>query len=260
MSFHGQTIVVTGAASGMGLETARQLADRGANVAMLDIGAEAVEAVAAAFPDQERVFWAAADTADTEAMEKATAGALGRFGRVDGLVANAGVRMQSTPVTELSDEAWDRIIRINLRGAFVAMRAGARAMKATKTPGSIVTVASISGQVGRMDQSAYAASKAGAVHLSKALAVELAGFGIRVNAVCPGTVKTAMFQLALAQDGERLIHDRIYGSSERLRPGIPLRRLAESEDVSALIVFLLSQEARHITGQAIAVDGGETAL
>jgi NAD(P)-dependent dehydrogenase (short-subunit alcohol dehydrogenase family) len=260
MDFSGQAIVITGGAGGIGLETARQLVEKGASVAIFDLSEAALAKAAETLRHSDRVMTAVADSADTASMESAFNAVTKKFAKLNGLVANAGIRMQSTPVTELEDEVWDQVIRVNLRGVFVAIRGAARIMKKGGTGGSIVTVASLSGQVGRIDQSAYATSKAGAIHLSRVLAVELAGDNIRVNAVCPGTVNTAMLKKAQAQDGEQVLKDRIFGSQSRFRPGIPLRRIAEAEDVASTIVYLMSDGARHVTGQAVSIDGGESVV
>jgi 2,3-dihydro-2,3-dihydroxybenzoate dehydrogenase len=253
-----RVVAVTGAAGGIGLETARQLAASGDNVALIDVDAPALSIAEQAIPHAHgRMMSIAADTAETSQMEDAIHAITARFGRLDALVANAGIRMRSTRVTELDDDVWDRLLRVNLRGVFVACRAGARAMIAAKS-GAIVAVASISGHVPRIGQSAYCVSKAGVIQLSRTLALELAEHRIRVNVVCPGTVNTALLKQAQAQDGPEVLQDRIYGSAAHFRPGIPLRQIAEPEDVAAMILFLLSPAARHITGQSIYVDGGES--
>lgn len=258
MNPDAKVVAVTGAASGVGLETARQLALSGANVALLDIDSSALAVALRTIPHADgQLMSVPADTAETSQMEGAVQAITARFGRLDGLVANAGIRMRSTRVTELEDDVWDRLMRVNLRGVFVACRAGARPMIAAKS-GAVVAVASISGHVPRIGQSAYCASKAGVIQLARTLALELAEHRIRVNAVCPGTVNTALLKQAQAQDGPQVLRDRIYGSATGFRPGIPLRQIAEPEDVAATILFLLSPAARHITGQTIFVDGGES--
>jgi len=258
MTFEGQVIAVTGAAGGLGLEASKHFARAGASVALIDLYAEPLaEARELIEGAPDKIITIAADTADSGAMGNAITGIVNRFGRLDGLIANAGVRMKSTLVSELDDEIWDRTLRVNLRGVFVTCRAAARAMIQAKS-GAIVTVASISGQAPRLGQSAYCASKAGVIQLSRVLALELAEHHIRVNTLCPGTINTPMMKRVQLQDGPQAINDRIYGSLERFRPGIPLRRVAEPEDVVPMIAFLLSGAAKHITGQTIFVDGGES--
>ncbi len=258
MSQDVKVVAVTGAASGIGLETARQLAASGAKVALIDVDPAALPAAERAIPHTEgQLLCITADTAETSQMESAVQAITARFGRLDGLVANAGVRMQSTPVSELEDAVWDRQMRVNLRGVFVACRAGARPMIAAGS-GAIVAVASLSGFAPRIGQSAYCVSKAGVIQFARTLALELSEHHIRVNAVCPGTVNTALLKQAQAQDGPQVLQDRIYGNAARFRPGIPLRQIAEPEDITATILFLLSPAARHITGQTIFVDGGES--
>jgi 2,3-dihydro-2,3-dihydroxybenzoate dehydrogenase len=253
-----KVVAVTGAAGGIGLETARQLAASGANVALIDVDAPALTLAERTIPHADgQLMSIAGDTAETSHMEDAIQAITARFGRLDALVANAGIRMRSTRIAELEDDVWDRLLRVNLRGVFVACRAGARPMIAAKS-GAMVTVASISGKVPRIGQSAYCVSKAGVIQLTRTLALELAEHGIRVNAVCPGTVNTALLKQAQAQDGPEVLRHRIYGSTDTFRPGIPLRQIAEPEDVAAMILFLLSPAARHMTGQSIYVDGGES--
>ena len=258
--FSGKAIAVTGGASGIGLETARQVLEHGGSVAIFDLDAQGLDRAKVGLAQYgDRVFASVADSADLRSMTRATDQAVEKFVRLDGLVANAGIRMRSVPFTELDEDTWDQIMRVNLRGVFVTCRAAAPHMIAAKA-GAIVTVASISGQVARLDQSAYCASKAGVIQLSRALALELAQYKVRVNAVCPGTVNTAMIQKAIKQDGENILHDRIYGSAARFRTGIPLRRIAETDDLANTILFLLSEAARHITGQTLGVDGGESII
>lgn len=258
MKFSGKIIAVTGGASGIGLETARQILECGGSVAIFDLDARELDRAKAGLAQYgDRVLAAVADSADLSSMTRVTDQAVEKFGRLDGMVANAGIRMRSVPFTELDEDIWDQVIRVNLRGVFVTCRAAAPHMIAAKT-GSIVTIASISGQVARLDQSAYCASKAGVIQLSRAMALELAQHKVRVNAICPGTVNTAMFQKALLQDGEKIMHDRVYGSAARFRSGIPLRQIAEADDLASSILFFLSDAARHITGQTLFVDGGES--
>jgi len=256
--FEGSVVAVTGAASGIGYETTRQLVQAGSRVALIDVDGNALGGALAKLPHADgQLMTITADTAETAQMEAAVTEVTGRFGRLDGLVACAGVRMRSTLAMEIEDEVWDRQMRVNLRGAFVACRAAARPMIAAKS-GALVVIASLSGQAPRIGQSAYCVSKAGVIQLARILALELAEHRIRVNAICPGTVNTPLMKQAQIQDGPQVIRERIYGTLDRFRAGIPLRRIAEPDDIAGTILFLLSPAARHITGQAIFVDGGES--
>jgi NAD(P)-dependent dehydrogenase (short-subunit alcohol dehydrogenase family) len=258
MSPDANVVAVTGAASGIGLETTRQLVLSGSRVVLIDIDQSALSVAEQSIPHADgQLMTITADTAETSQMEDAVRAITARFGRLDGLVANAGIRMQSTLITELEDDVWDRLMRVNLRGVFVACRAGTRPMIEAKS-GAVVAIASLSGHAPRIGQSAYCVSKAGVIQLARTLALELAEHRIRVNAVCPGTVNTPLMKQAQIQDGPQVLQDRIYGSLTRFRPGIPLRQIAEPEDIAATIMFLLSPAARDITGQAVFVDGGES--
>ena len=256
--FDGKTVLVTGGASGIGLETVRCLAGLGATVAILDLAKDDVDTqVDSLRADGYEAFGCVADITDSTAVTEAFESVLQRTGSLDGLVANAGIRMRSRPVVDLKHVVWDNLIRVNLTGTFLTCQAAARIMCAQRS-GSIVTVASLSAHDARVNQSAYCVSKAGVVQFSRVLALELAQMGVRVNAVCPGTTATAMFTTALEQEGESIIRDRIEGSLSAMRGGIPLRRVADPIDPAAAIVFLLSEAARHITGQSLLVDGGES--
>lgn len=257
---NGQVAMITGGASGIGFETANTLAAAGYRLALIDINEEALQATAKSLNcDQSQILTIAGDVADAADMSGAVNKILGHFGSLDKLVASAGIRVPLTPLIDTTDELWEKVLRINLTGVFVTCREVAREMIKNKS-GSIVIVSSLNAFAGRVGQMAYASSKAGANQLSRALALELAGSGIRVNSVCPGTVNTAMFKLAQSQDSGDLLKERIYGSAERFRPGIPLRKIAEPSEIAAAIKFLLSDDASHITGLSMFVDGGESII
>ncbi len=258
MTFAGETVAITGGAGGMGFATAQLLSELGARVALIDVDAAALASRAAELTAAGREALAlVADTAREDEIAAALGGVVERFGRLDGLVLATGVRMRSTPVAELDTETWERVLRVNLTGVFLACRASARLMAPARR-GAIVIIASLSGQAARMGQSAYCVSKAGAIMLTRVLALELAQYGVRVNALCPGTTATPMIRRAIQQEGEKTMRDRVYGSLETFRPGIPLRRIAEPREQAEAIAFLLSAAAGHITGQALFVDGGES--
>ena len=169
---------------------------------------------------------------------------LDRFGRIDILVNNAGVTRDKIFI-RMSDEDWDKVLTINLKGSFIMCREVARIMVRQKD-GKIINISSIIGLVGNPGQANYSASKAGLIGLTKTLAKELASRNITVNAVCPGYIRTAMTEV-LSEEVQQRLSERIY-----------LRRLGEPRDVARACLFLASKDADYITGQALVVDGGLT--
>jgi NAD(P)-dependent dehydrogenase (short-subunit alcohol dehydrogenase family) len=171
-------------------------------------------------------------------------------------VTAAGIRQTAATALDLPLDVWSRTLHVNVTGTFVAAREAARLMMSGGRPGSVVTIASVTGTSARMNQSAYCASKAAVIHLTKVLAIEWAQYAIRVNAVCPGVTKTPMIELAVKNEGPQVLDDKLNGSMEQFRPGIPLRRLATPEEQAAAICFLLSDDTSFVTGVALGVDGG----
>lgn len=258
MSFKDKAFLVTGGCTGIGLATARHLLGEGAKVAITDIAQATVDRALGELGGGENLIGLAGDAASTPAMEAIVAETVRNFGRLDGLVASAGIRQRSVPITELTDEVWDEVLRVNLRGVFVSCRAAVPQL--IETQGAIVTVASLSADVGRLEQTAYCASKAGVAQFSRSLSLELAKHNVRVNTVCPGSIDTPMVRKAQEQDGPQTLRDRVEGAPARFRAGIPLRRIGEPQDLADLICFLLSSSSKHITGQAINIDGGESVV
>jgi 2,3-dihydro-2,3-dihydroxybenzoate dehydrogenase len=253
----GKSIAVTGGASGIGLAVVEAVLSLGARATIIDYLPETVQDVVGRLADEGfDVDGQVADVTDSAAVEKALQEAASRTGQLDGLVASAGTRMKFRPMTELTDEEWQRVVNVNLNGLFYTHRAGAKIMT-QQGHGSIVTIASLSGHVPRYHQSVYGVSKAAALQLSRVLALELAADGVRVNTVSPGTTLTPIFESALQTEGTDIVKQRIGGDLARHRGGIPMRRFADSIDPAAAAVFLLSDAARHITGESILVDGGE---
>ena len=242
----GQAAFVSGGATGIGLAVSRALAARGAAVAIFARNeARAEEAAAAIRTAGGKAQAHAADITDSTSVDAAFGKALEQLGRVDILVNNAGLTRDGLFV-RMSDEQWDQVLDTNLAGAFRCSRAVARSMMKARY-GRIVNISSVVGLMGNAGQANYAASKAGLLGLTKSLAREVGRRHVRVNAVVPGLVMTGMVAGAPA---ERL---------QALRAIEALPSGTAPEDVAATIVFLLSDRARAITGQAILVDAGSTA-
>jgi NAD(P)-dependent dehydrogenase (short-subunit alcohol dehydrogenase family) len=253
-------IVISGGAGGIGLATARGLADLGASVAVFDLGDDHV----AAAVDQlggagTKVAGFCVDVADESAVEAALDETAAAMGPVDGVVAAAGVRHKATPGIDLDLGVWEQMFRVNVRGTFLLARSAARRMRETGG-GSIVTIGSTGALGARPGWSAYGAAKAAVVQLTRILAVELAPDGIRVNAVCPGPTLTPMIEQGIREEGPDLIRQKVEGSLAGFRPGVPLGRMCKPEEQGAAIAFLLSDEASFVTGATLFVDGGVSAI
>jgi NAD(P)-dependent dehydrogenase (short-subunit alcohol dehydrogenase family) len=246
----GKTILITGAATGIGRATARLAARCGARVAVGDIARDAAgETIAEIEAEGGEALFVPTDVADGGSVAALIDATLARFGSIDGAFNNAGIEGETAITARCSEENFDRLMAINLKGVWLCMKAEIRAMLESGS-GSIVNTASVAGLVGAAGTPAYSAAKHGVVGLSRTAALEYAGRGIRVNALCPGVVDTPMI--------ERFTSDGPIGREE-LRRLEPLGRLGRPEEIAAAAVFLLSEEASFVTGIAMPVDGGYTA-
>ncbi|RDH75058.1 SDR family NAD(P)-dependent oxidoreductase [Mycolicibacterium moriokaense] len=257
--FSGDPVLITGGAGGMGEAMARRLATSGARVAIVDLKPDAVaDAVTRMQDDGLDVVGIPADTTDEDAMSGAVAETVRSFGSLYGLITAAGIRQTAAGFADIELALWRTIMEVNVTGTFVAIRAATPALVASG--GAIVTVASVTAAAARMNQSAYATSKAAVLHLTKQVALELAAKGVRANCLCPGVTSTPMIEQAVRTDGPRVLEDKLKGSLEQFRPGIPLGRLAEPDDQAAAAEYLLSKDSSFITGVGLYVDGGVSML
>jgi NAD(P)-dependent dehydrogenase (short-subunit alcohol dehydrogenase family) len=249
-ALEGRVALVTGAASGIGRATAERFASMGAAVMVADIdgaaGADAAAAIGGSVGSRAAVASIAVDVADPAQVTAMIAATLDIFGQLDLAVNNAGTPGTYRPFAEQSLDDWQRTLAINLTGTFLCLRAEIPAM--VDRPGAaIVNVASAAGLMGFAHLPAYVASKHGVVGLTKSVALEFARKGPRINAVCPGNVRTPMLEGFAGGDQQAL---------EQMGRVTPMGRLAEPAEIADAIVWLCSPAASFVTGHALAVDGG----
>lgn len=246
MNLKGRVALVTGGSRGIGRATVLRLAEQGAHVVINYLSDEeaALELLKAVEGLGVEALAVKADVSRLEEAERLVARVIDRFSRLDILVCNAGI-WQGTAVEEISEELWDRVIEVNLKGTWTVCRAAVPFMKRQQF-GRIVIVSSTAGQRGEARVSNYAASKGGQISFTKSLATELAADGINVNAVAPGWVETEMNTGVFADVSVK----------ESIEHGIPLGRIAAADDIALPILFLCSDWARHITGEVLNVNGG----
>ena len=246
--FADKVALVTGAASGIGAATARLLADEGARVVVADLQEDAGGALA----KELGASFLRTDVSQEAAIEAAVALALSEFGQLDVMVNNAGIVGAVGSIADTSVNAWQQTLDVLLTGTFLGMKHAARVMR-PRGSGSIVSIASTAGITGGLGPHAYTAAKHAVVGLTKSVGSELAGSGIRVNAVAPGNTVTAMTAAALSGDhtDETAIRKVITAGSMLGIPGEP-------RDIAGAVAYLASDEARYITGHTLVVDAGQT--
>lgn len=256
----GDVAVVTGAAHGLGRAIASAFAAEGATVVLLDRD-PAVADVLPTLPNAGRHLAHVVDVADAAAVS-ARAGALrSSAGRCDHLVhaAAIGSGKYGFPFWNLEPDDWSRVLQVNLQGAVGVAHAFAPAMAEARA-GTLLFIASVAGQIGSQTDPPYSASKAGLINFAQCAARDLAPFGVRVNTICPGMIRTSLNRAvyeawaALQPEGQRSTYEQ--WADEKLGKVVPMGRWQEPEDVAAMAVFLASRHARNVTGQTINVDGG----
>ena len=245
--FAGRVAVVTGAARGIGAGTAKRFADEGASVAVLDLDEQAAAASAEAL-GAAKALGIACDVADAASVDSAVSRVVDELGRVDILVNNAGVTRDNL-LFKMSEDDWDTVMNVHLRGSFLMSRAVQKHMVGAKY-GKIVSLSSVSA-LGNRGQANYSAAKMGLQGFTRTLALELGPFGINVNAVAPGFIVTEMTDATARRLG--LEPEEFRTSAAALNP---VRRVGYPEDIAAAVAFLCSDEASYITGQTLYVDGG----
>ncbi|BAI98874.1 short-chain dehydrogenase [Sphingobium sp. TA15] len=244
-----KSVLVTGAAGGVGKAIARRFAEQGASVLVTDIDARAAGQVAEAIGGQGRARAATLDVGDAASIEFAVASIVGWTGRLDVVVHAAGMWAGGT-VLDIDEARWTRVLEVNTTSAYLIARHCVPHLRQTR--GSIINIASVAGLKGTPGAVAYNSSKSAVVGMTKCMALDFAASGVRVNCICPGVIDTPMVDAVLAHHGEAF-------TREDLARRHPLGRLGTPEDIAGAASFLASDDASWITGTALVVDGGSMA-
>lgn len=252
MQLENKVAIVTGGAHGIGLAIARRYVAEGAKVVIADVDAAAGEAAAKAI-DAKRCAFIRADVGAKADADRLVEETFRRFDGLDILVNNAGI-VHGADFLDIEEADFDRVVRVNLKGAFLVGQAAARRMvaqvKAGKPPGAIINMSSINAMVAIPNQVPYCVSKGGLAQLTKVMALSLARYGIRANAIGPGSIMTDILK-AVGTDR---------AAKRRILSRTPLGRIGEPEEIAAIAVFLASQDSSYITGQTVYADGGRLGL
>jgi len=244
MKLKGQVAVITGSAQGIGRSVAEALAAEGCSVVISDINEALAQQTANEISEKFKVETTAvaANVAVLEQCDNLIQKSIDKFSKINILINNAGITRDNL-ILRMSEQEWDSVIAVNLKGVFNCIKAASRVMLKARN-GKIVNIASVVGQMGNAGQANYSASKGGVIALTKTCAREFASRNINVNAVAPGFIKTAMTE-KLSDEAKKNLSDQI-----------PLGRLGEAEDIAKAVVFLCTEDSSYITGQVIAVNGG----
>jgi NAD(P)-dependent dehydrogenase (short-subunit alcohol dehydrogenase family) len=246
LGLHNKVVLITGAAAGIGAACAQRFAREGAKVVLADVNVAAGQELA----DQLQASFIRCDVGEKAQIEAAVNHAMQQHGCLDVLVNNAGI-FKAAPFLEVSEEDFDAVIRVNIRGAFFMAQAAARAMVQCQAKGSIINMSSVNGVLAIPSIASYNVSKGGMNQLTRVAALALADHGIRVNAVAPGTIATELAAKAVLTDE---------AAKARILSRTPMRRLGEPSEIADVVAWLASDAASYITGEIITVDGGRMAL
>lgn len=253
--FEGKTVLITGGAGAIGSATARIFHARGANLVLVDLNSEALQTLQATF-EASRIAIIAGDVSDPEVIDAAVAAATSRFGSLDVAFSNAGISGEVHAFHEYPLDEWDTIVRVNLRSMFITVKAVSAEMVRAGKGGAIVTMGSSMGGWDVLAGGAgYGSTKHAVVGLTKAAAFDLAKYGIRVNAVCPGVIETTLGVPGMREGADT---GQAQSAVQHFARRIPLKRIGQVDDVAEVVAFLASDAARHVNGAAWLIDGGQT--
>jgi NAD(P)-dependent dehydrogenase (short-subunit alcohol dehydrogenase family) len=246
LGLQGKIVLITGASQGIGAACAQRFAREGARVVLADVSDAAGQVLALAL----KGHYVHCDVSSKAQIDALIAKTLELHGRIDVLVNNAGI-FKAAPFLDVSEEDFDTVIRVNLKGSFLMAQAAARAMVANKTEGSIINMSSVNGVLAIPSIASYNMSKGGINQLTRVAALALADHGIRVNAVAPGTIATELAQKAVLTDD---------AAKAKIMSRTPMRRLGAPSEIADVVAWLASDAASYITGEIVTVDGGRMAL
>lgn len=257
-NFEGKTVIITGAAMGLGLATSKVLAQKGANLSLVDYNGEALENAKKeiqSLAPEAKIILIVADVSDEEAVINYVEKTVSEFGQIDGFYNNAGIEGKQAPLVDYDINVFKKVIDINLLGVYYGLKHVIKVMQ-KQNSGKIVNVASVGGIRGVVNQMPYVASKHAVSGMTKNAAIEYAKYGVFTNAIAPGAILTPMVAEAFKQvnPADPKAAEKEYAQRN------PTRKLGQPENVGHLVAFLLSDECEYVNGQVIAIDGGESNL